>query len=133
MKIRGTGEAPPPTRTRKSEKSKPAFALNRSAPADASSASKTSALSAPATLSALIALQTRQDAGKKTIAAAQRVLDALDGLHLKLLNGEASTDDLDALASAAQLRAHSGADAALLDIYDEITLRARVELAKLGR
>lgn len=91
-----------------------------------------------ATLSALIALQSEDyGSGKgrnaKTFAAAQHILDELGRLQTALLNGVAAPSSLEALEAAASLRAHAGADAELLGIYDEIALRARVELAKLGR
>ena len=103
------------------------------------SASSSAEASAPtATLSALIALQSdpgfRDGRGNgKTLAAAQQILERLDRLQQGLLSNAAPADTLETLQQAAALRAHAGADPALLAIFDEITLRARVELAKLGQ
>jgi len=133
MKIRGAGEAPPPARTRKSTKSTAAFSAQMTGAGNSAPASNAGAVSSPSTLSALIALQTRNGGHKKTYAAAQRMLDLLDDLRLRLLGGGASEDDMVMLADAAGLRAHAGAAPELLALYDEITLRARVELAKMGR
>lgn len=90
------------------------------------------------TLGALIALQSDDYAGgksgnAKTIAAAQQVLDDLERLQHALLDTTRGARAIDALEQAAGLRAHAGADAKLINLYDEIALRARVELAKLGR
>lgn len=93
---------------------------------------------APAeTLSALIALQSGgEGAGRRarTIAAAQRALDILDCLHRDLLEGVVSTGDLDRLAEIASANVTAPeVDERLAALYDEIALRARVELAKRGR
>ncbi len=133
MKISGAGEARPPTRTRKSAKSTAVFSAQTTGAGNSAPASNAGAVSSPSTLSALIALQTRDGGHKKTYVAAQRMLGLLDDLRLRLLGGGASEDDMVTLASAAKLRAHAGAAPELLAIYDEITLRARVELAKMGR
>lgn len=89
------------------------------------------------TLSALIALQSGgEGAGRraKTIAAAQRALDILDCLHRDLLEGVVSTKDLDRLAEIASANVIAPeVDERLVALYDEIALRARVELAKRGR
>lgn len=84
-------------------------------------------------MSALIALQADQGGGRKTFAAAQRILEALDELQLMVLQGRGETQALDGLREAANLRAHASADPALIEIYDQIALRAKVELAKLDR
>ncbi len=96
------------------------------------------AATAAPTLSALIALQAENhtDANrgsKKTIAAAQQVLGELERLQYAMLDGGRPTSAIDDLEKAASLRAHAGADPKLINLYDEIALRARVELAKRGR
>lgn len=93
---------------------------------------------APAeTLGALIALQSDAAGGEqnraRAFAAAQRVLDLLDRLRMGLLDGEIGAEDLNALCLAASARLAPAGDAALGALYDEIALRARVELAKRGR
>lgn len=104
---------------------------------DTPAPAQTGATTPAATLSALIALQgdgqePGQRGAKRTFAAAQQMLDALHGLQGALLDGKDGADSLAALKAAAALRGHADADPQLLAIYDEITLRARVELAKLG-
>ena len=86
---------------------------------------------AASVMNVLIGLQ--GEPGAQTYAAAQRSLELLDQLKLKILEGQASAEDLSALAKAASTRARADADPALLAVYDEISLRARVELAKLGQ
>jgi len=133
MKIWGAGETRPPARARKSAKSTAAFSAGTVSAGNAAPASNIGVVSSPSTLTALIALQTRDGGNKKTYVAAQRILDLLDDLRLRLLNGGAKEADMAALRAAAQLRAHAQAEPELLALYDEITLRARVELAKLGK
>lgn len=131
-----------PTRTgatQKTSKAKSAGAAFASSGAGPSAASSGASGAAPAaTLSALIALQSETGADErgargKTIIAAQHVLEQLEGLQRALLDGAAQQETIDALEAAARLRGHAGAAPELLQIYDEISLRARVELAKLGR
>jgi hypothetical protein len=135
-RITSVNKSNAPAPAKKAKAASGAFApSNASAPA---SAAKTEAAAPTATLSALIALQSDaydrgRGAGGKTIAAAQQVLGELERLQHALLDGRADKGAVEALEAAAALRAHAGADARLLEIYDEISLRARVELAKLGR
>ncbi len=130
----GKSGAPAPAK-----KAKPASgAFKPAGAAAAGAAAKADSLTPASTLSALIALQSAgygqgEGARGRTIAAAQQVLGELDRLQYALLNGEGGRDAIEALEAASTLRAHAGADARLLEIYDEISLRARVELAKLGR
>ena len=86
-----------------------------------------------AVMSALLELQSDGGGNAKTLVAAQRTLDLLDGLQMRLLEGAAGHSEIDALHKAAGVRAYAAADPQLQTIYDEISLRARVELAKLGR
>ncbi len=131
IKIQGSTETRPAAAAKK--KSGASAAFKTDVPASAS-ASTGAAPGAPASvLSALIALQSDGGGNAKTFAAAQRTLDLLDGLRLAVLEGEESADALEALSDAASARAHAAADENLKNIYDEIALRARVELAKRGR
>ncbi|GEM_PF-5794419 len=131
IKVHGSSESPPASRVRK--KSGASAPFKPGAAQQGKSAAPTGETAPAAMMSALIALQSDSGGAAKTLAAAQRTLDMLDRLQMRLLDGRASPADLDALSAAASARAHAGADQALLDIYDEIALRARVELAKLGR
>lgn len=91
----------------------------------------------PALLSALIALQAggapdERARRAQTIEASKDLLDLLDGLRAGYLDGRVPLARLDHLAQAAEAQRLS-ADPALAEIYAQIALRARVELAKLGR
>ena len=137
MKINGISEAQSAKPTRKTKKTDTAFSTDKSGSTSNAAAPSSSPVSAQSTLSALIALQTGQtgqtssDGRRKTLAAAQRTLDLLDSLQLRMLAGEISVDDISALNEAATIRGHADAEPELLAIYDEINLRARVELAKI--
>ena len=133
IKITGAGEAPPTTRAKKTSKASAAFTPGATQGTESTSSAQANSVSAPETLAALIALQTDDAPSRKTHAAAQRILDQLDELRMRILNGALAADDLEGLAAAATMRAHAGAPDGLLAIYDEIRLRAQVELAKLGR
>ncbi len=90
-----------------------------------------------ALLSALIALQAGGSPDERvrraqTIAAAKNLLDLLEELRDGYLEGGLQHERLDGLARAAEERGQV-ADPALAEIYAQISLRARVELAKLGR
>ncbi|MEO1251086.1 MAG: flagellar assembly protein FliX [Pseudomonadota bacterium] len=122
------------------KKSKPAKGGFAAPAADPSVAAGAPASTSAAMLDALIALQSANpDGGRRsdgrTIAAAQKVLASLGDLQQALLSADmkAGESAAAALHEAARLRAHAGADPRLLEIFDEIALRARVELAKLGR
>lgn len=133
IKITGPADTQPARPAKKTTKAAASFKPSAPTASGASAASAASATTPAAMMSALIALQSEGDGKAKTFAAAQRTLDLLDRLRLHLLEGEASDEDLEALFAAASVRAHVSADARLLAIYDEIALRARVELAKRGR
>lgn len=131
MKIRGSGDARGPTPTRKADRAKPSFSVDE---APAPTAAKGLAAAGPvAALGALIELQGEGGGRAKTLAASRRALDLLEAVRLGLLDGRVRISDLDALAQAADARAGVAGDPALEAIYEEIALRARVELAKFGR
>jgi len=113
--------------------SAPFSAAGADAPRATDAARAAAAPAAATMLGGLIALQSEDRPRAKTIAAVQRTLKALDRLHLKLVEGVLSGEDLHALADAASERAHAGADPHLQQIYHDVALRARVELAKRGR
>ena len=82
-------------------------------------------------LDVLIALQS--DGRKKDRRhAATRALSMLERVRDGMLGGRIMVQDLEALRDAADAKEPSG-DPVLDSIYDDIALRARVELAKLGR
>ena len=63
----------------------------------------------------------------------EEMLDALDGVRTGLLLGIIPSDRLAELARSAAERKVVADDPRLAEILEEIELRARVELAKLGR
>ncbi len=135
-RITRIGNNAAPGSTSKAKPASGAFRTVQSAPAE--TAGRAEATPATSTLGALIALQSEDYAGAKsgngkTIVAAQQVLGELERLQHALLDGAHGARAVESLEKAAALRAHAGADAKLIDLYDEIALRARVELAKLGR
>ena len=89
-----------------------------------------SEVSAAVPLDGLIALQS--DGGGKAAkrAAAERALMLLDRIRDGLLEGRVRVSDLESLADAASAKGDSG-DAALDEIYDQVAMRALIEVAKL--
>ena len=88
-------------------------------------------------MSSVDALLTLQDVGgplerrRRAVGRAGRILDVLDSVKVKLLEGALAVDDLVRLQQA--LRDQRGAtdDPALEAVLDEVETRAAVELAKL--
>jgi hypothetical protein len=72
---------------------------------------------------------TRKRRGKER---GRDLLDRLEGIRLALLAGTIEKDQLLNLAQMVSQRRTDVADPKLAEILDEIELRARVELAKLG-
>lgn len=83
-------------------------------------------------LGALIALQSEGRNGAKNRAMAERALMLLERVRDGLVAGRIAERDLAALADAADAKLNDP-DEKIAAIYAEIALRARVELAKLGR
>lgn len=122
-------QAAPPTRTRETG-GRFSLAEDR-----APRTSGTRAAASPATLDAILALQSEEDPGQRRRRSAQGgrdVLDALDALKAALLGGAVAPAMLAGITSRLALLGPSG-DAGLDRVLGEIELRARVELAKLGR
>jgi hypothetical protein len=102
---------------------------------DTSKAAGPRAAAPLATLDAILALQTEEDPAERRRRSAQRgrdLLDALDGLKAGLLSGAVSAGKLGQVARILAGAGSSG-DPGLDAIIGEIELRAKVELAKLGR
>lgn len=133
IRVTGPNETRRTAPSRKTGRSAAAFDVGGADRAEASAASNVAPTAPTGVMSALMSLQGEGGANAKTLVAAQRTLDALEELRLRVLDGNAEDGDIEALATAARARAHAAADPALQNIYDEIALRARVELAKLGR
>jgi len=84
----------------------------------------------------LIGLQEVDDAmgGRKRAAAhANDVLDRLDMLRLQILDGRISQDQLMQLARVVSARRAIATDPQLIEVLDQIDLRAQVEIAKFTR
>lgn len=86
-------------------------------------------------IGALLALQVVDDplsGRRRALKVGRDLLDALDELKLSLLAGRLSPDRIERLTAALGTVPSSG-DQGLDGVLSEIDLRARVELAKLGR
>jgi hypothetical protein len=62
---------------------------------------------------------------------AEKVLDALDDVHRGLLSGSLSTVQMERIAQSVTSRREKVNDPRLVEILDQVDLRAQVELAKL--
>ncbi|MEM8915822.1 MAG: flagellar assembly protein FliX [Pseudomonadota bacterium] len=103
-----------------------------------------SSAGAPATLSgtgaiggmdALLSLQSVEEPGQRTKRAQARahtILDELERMRLDLLMGEVPVSRLQQIAGLVARTRDRVADDRLASVLDDVDLRARVELAKLG-
>jgi hypothetical protein len=136
IKVTGGRSAGGTRGTRGVSSSRPAqgaFTIGDAAPASgASGAVAAGEAAAPSALGALIALQSEGRGPARNRAMAERALMLLDCLKDGLIEGRVAVADLAALADAASAKLDDP-DAEIAAIYGEIALRARVELAKLGR
>lgn len=135
IKVTGNGGAGGARGTRgagASRSSGGAFRVDETAQASGAAAGAAAETAAPSALGALIALQSEGRSGAKNRAMAERALMLLDRLRDGLLDGRIAVADLTALANAANAKL-TDPDETLAALYGEIALRARVELAKLGR
>ncbi len=110
------------------------FKLGEAAGAPPSAASPgASETASTSALGALIALQGEQRGrGARHRAMAERMLILLERLRDGLLSGRIGVRELEALQDAASAKLDDP-DERIAQLYAEIALRARVELAKLGR
>eukprot|EP01037_Dinobryon_pediforme_P020415 gene20413-21032_t len=105
---------------------------------DAPAASRT-ATAAPSLglhdLQSLIALQAYESPTERRRRSVKRgfdLLDVLDGVKMDLLVGRVAPDRLERLVAMLGQKTTSG-DPRIDELMEDIELRARVELAKLGR
>lgn len=87
-----------------------------------------------ATLDAILALQAEEnpaDRRRRSASRGKALLDGLDALKVSILSGRVPPDALSRIASG--LRGDPSGDPALDAVVAAIELRAKVELAKLGR
>jgi len=133
MRVEGTSAAPAQQIRRKTVETKPDFKVEPGAgDARAERITETAAL---ATLDTLVTLQEAPDHGqarKRAVKRASDMLDMLEGIRLDLLNGEIPAERLGSLLRLVRLQRDQVEDPRLSHLLDEIELRARVELAKLG-
>lgn len=101
-------------------------------PSGTAAAGATAPAASAAALGALIALQSETGGRQRNRAAAERLLLLLERLRDGLLSGRIAVGDLERIADAAGAKLDDP-DPAIAALYGEIALRARVELAKLGR
>ena len=141
MKISGTTKAGGPRGAQKAAapaKGGKAFSPTASG-AKVSSTNTVSAKAPVETLNALIDLQSDGASRGKMLSAGRRALQLLDRVQQGLLAGRIHVSDMEALAESADqslagLKAETNPqDAEVAALYNDISLRARVELAKLGR
>lgn len=76
---------------------------------------------------------TARDRRRRQARQGEQLLDHLDRLRLRLIEGRIPQADLVALTRDLRARRDADLDPALVAILDDITLRAEVELAKLDR
>ncbi len=140
MKVDPTGRVVPIKTTRKAGKSRGASAF-KDALADAAAAT-TAATSAPVTgveaVDALLAIQEVDPVGAddrrgRAHRRGERLLDRLDEIRLGLLSGGVAAGRLAEISALVAENRGSSDDPALDQVLDEIELRVKVELAKLGR
>lgn len=95
------------------------------------------ALQALIDLQALTPASDRERHRKKLLTAGQQALTLLERIQQGLLSGRVYKGDLKSLseqtAQSAQLLRAADADPTLSGLYEDIALRARIELAKLER
>lgn len=134
MKVNGpTGPSAPQTTGRASRPAS-GFSVGGAAGAGPVQASAPAAsVSGIADVSALMALQSVEDATERRRRAVRRgggLLDRLDELKLALLSGEAGEPALERLTRTLREERPVDADPTLNALLDQIDLRAAVELAK---
>ena len=135
MKITGLGRSEPTT-TRKSERVKGSGGAFQIASPTADAPQAASAPAPLASVNALIALQEASDALEGKRRAVRRgadMLDLLDDVRHGLLAGGLAESKLSNLVRLVEATQEDFVDPALGNLLGEIELRARVELAKLGR
>lgn len=143
MKVSRTGPASPADRTRKSNAPKAtgagAFSDHlrevESSPGEAPGVSDAVTIGG---LGAILAVQEVTDSdADRTRQAVRRygddILDRLDEIRLQILSGGISRQNLENLAKLLRSRRETVNDPQLIEIMQEIEVRAEVEIAKLTR
>jgi len=136
MRINGTQRPGNISRTRKgSSQSESASGFSVSDSNRSGGASGASAKSPIGGVDALLALQAVEEPGGRgaRLKHGHDILDVLEDIKLDLLAGKVSADKLQRLIDTVSRRPDREGEGRLESVLDEIELRARVELAKLGR
>lgn len=129
----GVGGARPPRGASPSRPKSGSFQIGETGSASAApeAGAAPESASSPA-LGALIALQSDQRSGARNRAMAERMLQLLERLRDGHLSGRILKADLATLENAANAKL-DGPDERIAALYEEIVLRARVEIAKIDR
>jgi len=140
MKVDPTGRVRPTKTTAKAGKGRATgTSAFKHALEDAAAAAPSSApVTGVEAVDALLAIQEVGPVGdnerrSRARRRGERLLDQLDEIRLGLLSGGVSASRLDEIAALVAEKRGSGDDPALDRVLDEIELRVKVELAKLGR
>ena len=137
MKIDRTGAVQTSTPAKRGEKAKKTeaggFSKHMASGADVTGAS--GSVSPVQSVDALLSIQEVDDAttGQSQAQARQwgmDVLDHLDRLRIGIISGTVARHDLERISALVERHRGQSSDPALMQILDEIELRARVELAK---
>ncbi len=102
---------------------------------DSGEGATTQALSGTNPISGILGIQEVDDAlahASRGKMRAEEILDRLENLRLEILTGQISREKLQQLATVVSTRRGEINDPRLIQILDEIDLRAQVELAKLS-
>jgi len=115
-----------------------AFAQELKTSGGAGTSEETAAAAPSGAVDALLAVQEVGDAtsgggNARARAWGADVLDRLEEIRLGLLTGSIPVERLENLARLVARQREAGLDPRLSAVLDDIELRARVELAKLGR
>ena len=136
MRIDSTGRIGLPTPTAAARRGGATFELT--AAQDATTASRTAAavpslgLHDLQSLMALQAYETPAERRRRSVKRGFDLLDVLDSVKMDLLVGRVAPDRLERLVAMLGQKTSSG-DPRIDELMEDIELRARVELAKLGR
>jgi len=108
------------------------FQLPGSPPAQSrAEAAMPAAVAGVGTIVALQAVEEPSERRRKAVEIGDRILDLLEKLKIRVLSGEVSMSDLNALKSVIGRQLDLESDPELNDVLKQIDLRARVEIAKI--
>jgi hypothetical protein len=135
MRVEGPKTSAGVGKSRKSGEAARGFVVpSQGSSATTSSASSLAGMAGVQSLDAILALQSvdnQEDRERRAVRHGHDLLDQLEALRADLLAGQISPQRVNALLSL--IRAKQAAEnPELASLIDDIALRARVELAKLG-